>query len=711
MRLEAKKIVGYLVPLCTRPGDEVSVKISSTIDVNYHASLVELICGDARSRGTGYQELKIASEFEGDYPGKFQPIVMGSYARLGELTGSPEFGFTCWFYPTTPDRDQVLLQGPDLSVRLIDGRCVIRFYDSSLNLPLDLLRKRWHQLAFSVGAGSLSGKMRQLGKGTGEPEEVSVVAQVPTSASPLQGGTWFLATDDPDKGGQFNGRIEAPLLATTIDLVALEQLAQKTESSLLIAAWNFSLDMAKDGFTDTFGNGYQGEFFQQPTRAVTGVKWDGSVQNWVDKPDHYGAVHFHEDDLIDAGWETDFTFRVPNNLASGVYAVKVSLSDDEEDLIPFFVSPGVDDRKCNLALLMSTATYIAYANQRMSIGTGIFGRGPRNSSDMYLVEHPEVGNSLYEHHADGSGVHFSSRLRPVLNMKPKTTTWSFNADTNLIAWLNAIEQPFDVITDEQLHYEGRTLLADYRVVITGTHPEYYSTIMLNEMTAWMDQGGRLMYMGGNGFYWRIAYHPENPAIIEVRRAEDGTRAWIADAGEYYHQFTGEYGGLWRRLGRSPNELVGVGFAAQGFDGGTHYRLNPESSDPRVGFMMEGIEEKDYIGGYGTQGGGAAGEEIDRYDVGLGSPVHAIVVASSEDHKPGMLRAKEEFHMTVQVPPSGSVRSDITFFETPSGGAVFSTGSISYAGSLSINEYTNDIAKLTGNVLTRFLDPARFDYPS
>ena len=120
---------------------------------------------------------------------------------------------------------------------------------------------------------------------------------------------------------------------------------------------------------------------------------------------------------------------------------------------------------------------------------------------------------------------------------------------------------------------------------------------------------------------------------------------------------------------------------------------------------------DYIGGYGTQGGGAAGEEIDRYDVGLGSPEHAIVVASSEDHKPGMLRAKEEFHMTVQVTPSGSVRSDITFFETPSGGAVFSTGSISYAGSLSINEYTNDIARLTGNVLTRFLDPARFDYPS
>ena len=96
--------------------------------------------------------------------------------------------------------------------------------------------------------------------------------------------------------------------------------------------------------------------------------------------------------------------------------------------------------------------------------------------------------------------------------------------------------------------------------------------MLDALADWLDAGGRLMYMGGNGFYWRIAYCPDNPAIIEVRRAEDGTRAWIAEPGEYYHAFTGEYGGLWRRIGRPPNQLVGIGFAAQGFDGGTHYRL-------------------------------------------------------------------------------------------------------------------------------------------
>ena len=35
--------------------------------------------------------------------------------------------------------------------------------------------------------------------------------------------------------------------------------------------------------------------------------------------------------------------------------------------------------------------------------------------------------------------------------------------------------------------------------------------------------------------------------------------------------------------------------------------------------MEGVTASDVIGDYGTQGGGAAGEEIDRLDEVLGSP--------------------------------------------------------------------------------------------
>jgi N,N-dimethylformamidase len=50
---------------------------------------------------------------------------------------------------------------------------------------------------------------------------------------------------------------------------------------------------------------------------------------------------------------------------------------------------------------------------------------------------------------------------------------------------------------------------------------------------------------------------------------------------------------------------------------------------------------------------------------------------------------------------------MVFFETPNGGAVWSTGSIAWCGSLSWNGYDNNVSRLTGNVLRRFLDPRPF----
>ena len=53
---------------------------------------------------------------------------------------------------------------------------------------------------------------------------------------------------------------------------------------------------------------------------------------------------------------------------------------------------------------------------------------------------------------------------------------------------------------------------------------------------------------------------------------------------------------------------------------------------------------------------------------------------------------------------------MTFFETPVGGAVFSTGSIAWSGALSHNNYCNNISQITENVLRRFIQQAPFNYP-
>jgi N,N-dimethylformamidase len=49
-----------------------------------------------------------------------------------------------------------------------------------------------------------------------------------------------------------------------------------------------------------------------------------------------------------------------------------------------------------------------------------------------------------------------------------------------------------------------------------------------------------------------------------------------------------------------------------------------------------------------------------------------------------------------------VHSDLVLVPRQGGGAVFSTGSIGFAGSLSHDEWDNDVARLLGNVFDRFV---------
>lgn len=706
-----KELVGYADPLSVCAGDTLNVCISCDAPGEYHAALVRLISGDTRPHGTGFHEIAVDASFQGRYSAERQPLTPGSFAMFQDLPSVDALTFACYLYPTLLEsRDQTVVRGGNLRVAINQSGLAIAIGNARIDVTASLAERHWHRVIVAVGR-SIHIRVDRLPAGPSE----QLVIHRSTHDAPIglsaPRGEWELAREAPGIG-HFNGRIEAVRIyrgSLDIDTACADLDVSRPARPELLGAWDFSIGIDTNVLTDVSGHGRHGSTFQMPTRAVRGVRWRGDVFNWRDDPEQYAAVHFHDDDLADAGWHPSIRWQIPGDLPSGVYAVKLTL-EESEDYVTFFVRPAPQQRRAAVVYLASTATYLAYANQRLGFSAGIYvPREPRFANEAYLSAHPEVGCSLYDHHRDGSGVHYSSRLRPILNLKPKGMPWAFTADTNIVAWLHNTGQSFDVITDEDLHRDGASTLAGYGVVITGTHPEYHSTGMLNALQDWLETGGRLMYMGGNGFYWRIAYCPDNPAVIEVRRAEDGTRAWIAEPGEYYHAFTGEYGGLWRRIGRPPNTLVGIGFAAQGFDGGTHYRLTSAAADPRIAFILEGVAG-DVIGDHGTQGGGAAGEEIDRYDASLGSPPHALVIASSEDHKPGMLRVKEEFLMMRPLGNDPNVRADMTFFETPSGGAVFSTGSISFAGALSTNGYHNDIAKLTGNVLRRFIDPTPFEFP-
>ncbi|MEM7099633.1 MAG: N,N-dimethylformamidase beta subunit family domain-containing protein [Pseudomonadota bacterium] len=689
-----KDVIGYCDQFSCLQGQTINFKLSAYTDGHARASIIELISGDDRPHGTGLVE-ELVEDFGavGEIP--YQPLVRGSYALLENMPQLSRGKVVIWVQPTLLDGAvQTILNGGGLSLSLSAGGFVARCGEVVLKLDQKVEKNRWYQLLFAFDDTI---KLTVNKKSGGSHERSGTWETAVQGSLNLSKGDWFVACATPGQQ-HFSGRLEG-LSVESDDAIEVE--------------WDFARHMYTQDVIDVSGNDRHGRLFQTPTRGVCGVSWNGTVQSYHQDPSQYAAIHFHDDDITDAGWTDTLSWSVPAQLPSGQYALKIDYTASDgthtEEHLPFFVRAKI--AKSKIAYLAPTASYLAYANQRIGFAGTLNDPTIRHPNDAFLFAHEEVGYSMYEYHRDGSGVHFSSRLRPVMNFKPSTGTWAFNADTHVTHWLKGIQQPFDVVTDEDLHLEGLAAISQYEVVITGSHPEYYSTPMRDALKAYLGQGGRFMYLGGNGFYWRVAFDPENPAIMEVRRAEDGTRAWIAHPGEYYHQFTGEYGGLWRRLGQPPNELVGIGFAAQGFDGGTYYRVQSGALDSRVAFITQGVETSEIWGDFGNQGGGAAGEEIDRVDYELGSPAHVVVIATSEEHKPGMLRVKEEFHMTEYPRRQDSkVRADMVFFETPSGGAVFSTGSISYAGALAHNNFDNNIARITRNVLERFIDPTPFEYP-
>ena len=89
----------------------------------------------------------------------------------------------------------------------------------------------------------------------------------------------------------------------------------------------------------------------------------------------------------------------------------------------------------------------------------------------------------------------------------------------------------------------------------------------------------------------------------------------------------------------------------------------------------------------------------------GSPPNVLIVAKGvvihEDY--GWVNEDMLVHRH-PLPQEEWSCADMTFFETPAGGAVFSVGSMTYAGSLVV---PGTLRTLTTNVLKRFIDPAPF----
>lgn len=720
-------ITGYVDRFSRRPGEVIRLHVSERAERGFRIRLVRVVSVDPNPQGPGMVFEDLSRRLDVRSPGKRYPITLGSYAVAPApiLTQTEAHTWTALIWPgLLPVADAAILSHEAEERRLtlsITGRRLQATVSTvngehTISLPANLEPKRWYRV-WATSSPSMDGLELGVWE-TGRLMPVRLEEKTPPLTLPLSGAVHIAARAAARSAASFDGKIEDPaILRGGWPEGQPPLMALRDAGADLLAGWDFSVDQSSQTIVDVGPHGLHGRLVNVPTRAVRGARWTGDEHRWILKPREYGAIHFHSDDLGDSGWPAALEFQIPVELRSGSYAFHLT-SEGGEDWVPFYVLPPRDGPRAQIAFLAPTFTYLAYANHRRGNYDAAFRErvAEWGAYPYDPVDHPIYGVSTYNLHPDGSGVVHSSRLRPILSMRPAFITINdahgsglrhYPADAHLLAWLESKGFVFDVVTDDDLDEEGAELLAPYALVLTGSHPEYHTTRSLEALSGYLHGGGSLAYLGGNGFYWRIARSKDLPEVLELRRAEGGTRAWAAEPGEYFHAADGSYGGLWRRNGRPPQALVGVGFSAQAtFRGGPFHRT-AESFRPQLSWMFAGIEG-DVLGDYGLSGGGAAGYELDRADAALGTPSNAVVVArAGPPPGPFGVTPEDMLHYAASVtgePLDSLVRADMTYFETGFGGAVFSAGSITFCGSLWRNGFEGPISTLLENVVRRLSQP-------
>ncbi|MFN0171363.1 MAG: N,N-dimethylformamidase beta subunit family domain-containing protein [Bryobacteraceae bacterium] len=223
------------------------------------------------------------------------------------------------------------------------------------------------------------------------------------------------------------------------------------------------------------------------------------------------------------------------------------------------------------------------------------------------------------------------------------------AEWRLLGWMEREGFEYDLYSETELHF-GRIPLDQYRVLVLNTHPEYWTGEMFRQVKEWVfERGGKLLYLGGCGLYAEAEFR-DDWTMMCCREGEIAQRSEPAAS------------------------LLGVEYTHSGYQSAAPYRVLEAGH-----WVFDGWE----AGSFGHSSlhercpGGASGHELDK--ISEASPANLVHLAKGEN--------------------DGGNGADMVMFETESGGAVFSAGSLCWPLSIAVDD---GVSKVTANVLRRFL---------
>jgi hypothetical protein len=413
----------------------------------------------------------------------------------------------------------------------------------------------------------------------------------------------------------------------------------------------YRLSLARQG-ADAESLGVIGWFDEHGPRATvqitpdsdytrTGLDWTEHTQ--VVAPDRSGLYYFHVE--TESGVHFSFPWVVAPAEPAGGVAVLASTNTWNA-----YNNFGGRSNYINAHELPAKPTVFARSDlARYMDGTLSERDAPDEAYAPLSFKRPEPLNQI--------GLH----ERPTDPIRGRQPCHLAAAEWRLLSWLEREGYAPDLYAEAQLH-DGTLALDRYRILIISTHPEYWSREMYAAVRAWVfERGGKLMYLGGNGLDCEVEFVEADALVFRTQDPPQG----------------GPFESRLHRTYAATSALLGVVFTQAGVMTAAPYA----------------VVAPDHWAFAGT-------------DLGAGD---LFGTASLHERIPGGASGHETDKRTASTPPGTALLAkgcnideggaEMVHFSTPSGGEVFSAGSITWTASVLVDP---GVVAVTRNVLDRFL---------
>jgi hypothetical protein len=356
---------------------------------------------------------------------------------------------------------------------------------------------------------------------------------------------------------------------------------------------------------------------------------------------------------------------------SGLYYFHARTARGDEFSFPWIVAP--TSPQAPVAVLASNITWNAYNNfggRSNYINPQALPATPTVNARLELKRYTDPDNVVYD--AEDYAPLSFDRPEPINHIdfhteindpiEGRAACHLAPAEWRLLGWLERECFAYDYYAETQLH-DGTLDLGAYKVVILVAHPEYWSRTMYFTVKEWVhERGGRLLYLGGNG--------------INCEAELTNAGAVIYRNGDARAMKQGGYESRFHMCVEPEAALLGVAYTDAGIMTAAPFCVCDAA---HWAFTGTGLSDGDLFGRESLHRrcpGGASGHETDKI-----SP-----------HSPRNVRCLAK---GTNVDQGGA---ELTYYETSSGGAVFSAGSITWPSSILVDE---QVSQITANVLARF----------